>query len=1247
FTSNANSLFEELQTTVKNIESKFFAYIESYLTETRDFFEDYTKEIIKTSDASKIQVTDEVKGLKEELSDFFEKIDTHEMKIESLFQSISELLQTPSEVLLSESDEIERTVRDSLTTCLTERALQLQGFKEKLSKRFTKSKKTMSTDVESIKKELEYLFDDKWEDEKQKAYKNVIKLLNKCEKQFNEELTTEIFENQLDKPLKNGDVSLEELPITLKNRFESLKSNFDEKSQDILQKVNSLGAEIIDERQKIKQFKGKSDENLKRYANLITRNFEQFSKNVQEFLTPKITALKDDLVKLKESITTEISEKIIRSLTNASKNSELRISTTLMNFTSMLNNLAKGFADNLDLRFKEFSDEYQTSFEEFSQIFETQLKELKETTDSIEKYNKDLIEKQLENNKAEIGNIENEILKQTEILHNTRETSLKTLEKTLLQTLDERTAQAIDTHQNIKESTEIAYTETYEALADELHTLNQTIISAFQSEMDRLNKEIKNLAKELDDVQTTHLSEYEELLAMQVNTITNMVEGLKSLLDKQVEDTKIASSEYVDTTKKLYAENIEAVNKEMTTALKSLYEDFVTETQSLQKEINQRFTDQISVLKKEITALKQEYKKQIANAKRQHSRALNTLKKVLSEDFAKYIENTESQIVETQNDISYSMTSHLMMYEFSNAFATGKMAYLSKNRTPQLINSMNETKESFVNVLVTQESELDEFFQSIQQEWTNSLNLSQKMQKESLESFEDLLKETIESNDTTIENIVSMIRESTLKMVDLHLTTSKERRATLRKIINEQLSKVLQEVNAIALSKIEVIETTKQQISEEIENTIETTREDTEDFQTKYLQQTKEKTLIIGKEILATVNKISENITQKILTVTEEIKKLIEEHSQKTSDMATLVDTEITNTLEQNIESLEKRLTKLKTDITTIRESRTQLFEEHVQTLEDSVTNAMNTNLEELLLFVSAIQGLSQSWTDQIAEGFTDSTNQLGEETRNYLAEESEKKMKEIARITGELGEELSTSQNIIESTKNDLQNGLKSLSLHQSQNIDEFNKSIKTKFVGDIKVNVENLGEVNRNTIQETRDKIQEAIKNTVNYEVIVKDLWDEIQEIIPVASDLTWYLSGGQLDESIKAIIERTKRSLTIITPNIKDVPLNTIKKLESSVQVLVITQPDLETEEERRIVQELYQLGNVRVKKKIEINYRAIWRDHEEVLIAPKGLETLGIISEDPNYVAMIDKILRPEVARSADITPIPDSGSTTTP
>jgi hypothetical protein len=307
----------------------------------------------------------------------------------------------------------------------------------------------------------------------------------------------------------------------------------------------------------------------------------------------------------------------------------------------------------------------------------------------------------------------------------------------------------------------------------------------------------------------------------------------------------------------------------------------------------------------------------------------------------------------------------------------------------------------------------------------------------------------------------------------------------------------------------------------------------------------------------------------------------------------------------------------------------------------------MNTNLEELLQFVSAIQELSQSLTDQITEESISSINQLGEETTNYLAEESENKMREVARITSGLGEELSTCQKIIESTKNDLQNGLKSLSSRQSQNIDEFNKSIKTKFVGDIKTNMENLSEMNQNTVQETRDMIQETIENTVNYEVIVKDLWDEIQDIMPVVSDLTWYLIGEQLTESIKALIERTKRSLTIITPSIKDVPLDTIKKLESSVQVLVITQPELETEEETRIVQELYQLGNVRVKKNIEINYRALWRDNEEILIAPKGLETLGIISEDPNYVAMLDKILRPEVVRSADITPISDSGSTTPP
>jgi len=60
-------------------------------------------------------------------------------------------------------------------------------------------------------------------------------------------------------------------------------------------------------------------------------------------------------------------------------------------------------------------------------------------------------------------------------------------------------------------------------------------------------------------------------------------------------------------------------------------------------------------------------------------------------------------------------------------------------------------------------------------------------------------------------------------------------------------------------------------------------------------------------------------------------------------------------------------------------------------------------------------------------------------------------------------------------------------------------------------------------------------------------------------------------------------------------------------------------------------------VRVKKNTRINYSVLSRDNEEVVIAPRGLETLGIISEDPSYVAMINKIIRPEVVRSAGAIP----------
>ncbi len=1234
FTSNAKSLFEELQTTISNIERRFSTYIESHLTETKEYFEDYVKEVIETSENSKNQVTVDVKELREEISVLFEKVDTQETRIESLFQSISDVMQVQSEILLNESDELEHLLRDNLTIYLVERERLLQSFKEMLSKRFTKSKNAIATDVNNIRMELEIIRDDKWNEKKQKAYEKVLKLLDKCEGKFSKELTTDIIENQLDAPLKNGDATLEELPITFKNYFEGLKSKFDEKSQDTLQQVKVLGTELNNERHKIRGFKEHLNTNLDHYTNLIIQKFEQFKKDIQAFITPKITTTKDRLVEFKKSLATEISEKIIRSLTKASKNSELRIATTLMNFTNMLNNLAKGFADNLDLRFKEFSDEYQISFEELSQIVEAQLKKLKETTDSVEKYNKDLIEKQLEDNKAEIRNIENELIKYTEELHITKETSLKTLEETLLKTLDERTIKAIDIHQNIKESTEIACTETSEEIANELRTLNETIISAFQSEMGQLTNETKNLTNELNDVQATYQREYEELLATQINTITNMVEGIKSLLEKKVEDTKIASSEYVGTTKKLYTENIETVNKEITTAIISLYKNFLIETQSIQKEINQRFTDQISALKKEIIALKQENKKQIANAKRLHSRAINTLKKELSADFSNHIEYTESQIVATQTDISDSMLSHLFMYEFSNAFVTGKMAHLSEDTAPQLVKSMNDTNESFMKLLSTQEGDLDAFLQMIRQNWVKSIDSSKEIQTKSLELFEDALKKVVASNDTEIENIVAMIKENAVKLVDLHLTTSKESRATLREEINEQLSKVLQEVNAIALSKIEAIDDIKLQISKEIEKIIDTTRHDTEDIQTKHLQETKEKAQTIGDEIITTLNKISETFSETITATNEEIKKLIADYKLKIDETATLVNTEITNNLEQTTESFEKSLNKLNANIETIRGSRTQIFEEHVLSLDEFVINALDTNLEDLQRFLSGIQEFSQNWTSQITDGLTSSVQQLNEATKGHLETEYDEKMEDISKTINELGDELSTSQNIIDSTKNDLRNSLNNLLSQQAQNLDEFNKAIKTKFTGDIKANLEKLAEVDNKIVQETRNKIQETLENTRNYEIVVKDVWDEIQDILQagIASDSTWYLFGEQLNEFIRMAIERTKHTLTLITPNIRDVPLDTIKKLDPLVRVLIITQPEIENEEEKRILQELNQLGNVRVRKNMEINYRILWRDNEEVLIAPKGMETLGIISEDPNYVAMIDKIIRPEVIRS---------------
>ncbi len=1277
-TQLATTFTNEVAAILREIETRRDADIEDYTSASNEF-KNTVSEHLRTELTTFDQIfggftsttTNTINKEKETLDNLFATLQTDLNNKISTFQKSINKESTEAkkklQALLKEESKEEKGIYEKYNLVLKEKMNELIGkmslYLDEVSHKISD---TLHSQLEEIEPELIHV-------EKSITTDSDIKLRNLSEtvQEILTKISTDILNfsstfNQIVVFFTGNTNSLfEELQTTIKNiesRFSvHIESNFKgtidylkyyikealEKSEDsktqVMNEIKEIKAEISEffenlDEQKIMESKEQLNKHIERYTNVIAQHFEQFDKNVEESLTQKITTLKDKQTELKEALSAEVSEKIHRPLFQASKNSELRISTTLQNFTNMMGSLAKGFADNLQLRFKEFSDEYQTSLKEFSQVIDKQMKNLKDTTKSIDKYSKELKEKQLESEKTEIKNIENEIMKYTGDLHTARATTLKTLEETLLKNLEEGKTQAIDTNQSLKESIEVAYTETHEQLANELNALNGFIISTFQSEIDRLNKETKTLTNELDTLQTAHLREYEELLAAQVNKTTNMVEGMKNLLDEQVDATKIASSEYVGTTKKLYSENITATLKEITSAITGLREDFAAKTQSLQKEINNRFTDQISILKKDITTLKQEYKKRIANSKRQHSKTVNALKKEFTEDFSNYIEHTDSQITETKQSVSDSILRNITLYELNNAFAIGQLTQIREDSASQLIDSMTEANENFKSLLSVQESDLDTFIQLIRQDLVKILDLSKETQKESLGLFEDALKNKIESNDAEIENIVNLIRESALELVDFHLTTSNESRAALREEINEQLSKVLQEVNAIALSKIDAIDTIKLRLSEEMEKMIDTTQEDTEEIQTKYLQELEEKTQTAGNEILTTVNKISKTVTQEITTVNDEIKKLVDEHRQKTSEMATLVDTEITTTLEQAIESLEKRLTKLEADITTIRESRVRLFEEHVQSLEKFVTNAMNTNLGDLLRFVSEIQELSQSWTEQITEEFTNSVNQLNEETRNHLVKESEEKMETAARIVSELGEELSTSQNIIESTKSDLQTGLKNLSLRQSQNIDEFNKTIKTKFVGDIKVNVENLADVNKTIIQETRDKIQEVIENTANYEVVVKDVWDEIQDILPagITQENTWYLIGEQLNEFIRAAIERTKRTLTIITPNIKDVPFDTIKQLDPSVQVLIITQPELEAEEEMRILQELHQLGNVRVKKNTEINYRILWRDNEEVLIAPIGMETLGIISEDPNYVSMIDKIIRPEIVRSARAT-----------
>ena len=142
----------------------------------------------------------------------------------------------------------------------------------------------------------------------------------------------------------------------------------------------------------------------------------------------------------------------------------------------------------------------------------------------------------------------------------------------------------------------------------------------------------------------------------------------------------------------------------------------------------------------------------------------------------------------------------------------------------------------------------------------------------------------------------------------------------------------------------------------------------------------------------------------------------------------------------------------------------------------------------------------------------------------------------------------------------------------------------------------------------------------------------WRQLEKTKPSEIQKTWHLvTKKSILTHIRDMIRRASKTVTVIVPDIQDVPLEEIAKKEEPVMVHLIT--DFSDEQ----LKDLAELAKkrVRVWRRTERDLYGCVRDQQEILLAPaKPSEVpVAVISEDEGYIKVYQRVILPNLIAKA--------------
>lgn len=468
--------------------------------------------------------------------------------------------------------------------------------------------------------------------------------------------------------------------------------------------------------------------------------------------------------------------------------------------------------------------------------------------------------------------------------------------------------------------------------------------------------------------------------------------------------------------------------------------------------------------------------------------------------------------------------------------------------------------------------------------------------KEHIEGIVASLSQTLDETLEKLSQISDTITDSVADQLDME----KEAITGEAKILTENANKILEHYiknlrSGIAASLSKLLNEISGQIESlrEEEKRVETLVKDVAETEFKEFE---EELRNLEDTLVSNVNNEKERVLSSVIQLESKLQELLNKVKEEFTAYSSSIKEESTGVLDQYLKEVISILEATSREVSKHLEESRKTF--GVKTNE--AKSAINKLMEELIKELNEIMRRTH-------EGITTLVIRHHEEIERNVQETKERLMSEFkTHIEKEEKDVTSFSQNVVKALSLLIESCGKTL------------EGLNNKIISYLTEFYENYAEYLRSTMESISENIRVLLEELKSVDSISRLAWENLAKE-PLIMEKTFFIATKELVKTrMKEMAAQTKNSLIIVVPELEELPIEELLKIEPPARVYVFT--DFNLPSEINTLKSLIGKRNLRLWRREEKEFFMCLRDNEEILIAPISEEEpiLAIVSEDQSYI-----------------------------